>query len=92
MLETLSLHWIFLCALCCCVITIPGEENLYIETISNPSDAGDLPISPIVTINEADMSAAMANEGLQLSGKGTEDEISLKGPSVASQHNMQMCM
>ena len=85
LLETLSQHWLFSCDLLrCCVITIPGEENLYMETISNPSDAADSPIFPIVTINEADMSAAMGDEGLQLSGIGTEDEISLKGPPVAS--------
>ena len=58
--------------------------NFYMETTSNPSDAADLPISPIVTINEADMSAAIGDEALQLSGMGTEDEISLKGPPLAS--------
>lgn len=85
LLETLSQHWLFSCdLLCCCVITIPGEENLYMETISNPSDAADLPLSPIVSINEADMSAAMGDEGLQLSGMATEDEISSKGLPVAS--------
>ena len=85
LLETLSQHWLFSCdLLCCCVITIPGEENLYLEMISNPSDAADLPLSPIVSINEADMSAAMGDEGLQLSGMATEDEISSKGLAVAS--------
>lgn len=85
LLETLSQHWLFSCdLLCCCVITIPGEENLYLEMISNPSDAADLPLSPIVSINEADMSAAMGDEGLQLSGMATEDEISSKGLPVAS--------
>ena len=54
------------------------------EMISNPSDAADLPLSPIVSINEADMSAAMGDEGLQLSGMATEDEISWKGLPVAS--------
>ena len=86
LLETLPQHWLFFSRMiyCCCVITIPGEENLYIEMISNPSEAADLPISPIVTINEADMSAAMGDEGVQLSGMGTEDEISPKGPPVAA--------
>ena len=54
------------------------------EMISNPSDAADFPIYPIVTINEADMSAAMGDEGLQLSEMGAEDEISPKGLPVAS--------
>lgn len=85
LLETLSQRWLFSCDLLCwCFITIPGEENLYMEMISNPSDAADLPISPIVTINEADITAAMGDEGLQLSGMDTEDEISPKGPPVAS--------
>ena len=51
---------------------------------SNPSDAAGLPISPIVTINETDVSAAMGDEGLQFAGMGTEDEISLKDPPAAS--------
>ena len=51
---------------------------------SNPSDAADLPISPIVTINETDVSAAMGDEGLQFAGMGTEDEISPKDPPAAS--------
>ncbi|XP_068695997.1 uncharacterized protein [Montipora foliosa] len=63
---------------------VTREENLYIEMISNPNEAADLPISPIVTITEADMSAAMGDEGVQLSGMGTEDEISPKGPPVAA--------
>lgn len=86
LLETLPQHWLFFSRViyCCCVITIPGEENLYIEMISNPSEAADLPISPIVTINEAHMSAAMGDEGVQLSGMGTEDEISPKGTPVAA--------
>ena len=54
------------------------------DMMSNPSEAADLPISPLVTINEAAMSAAMGHEGLQLPGMGTQDETSLKGPLVAS--------
>ena len=54
------------------------------EMSSNPSDAADLPISPIVTFNETDVSAAMGDEGLQFAGMGTEDEMSPKDPPAAS--------
>lgn len=63
----------------CVVVTIPGEENLYVDMMTYPSETADLPISPLVTANEADMSAAMGREELQL-----PDEISLKGPPAAS--------
>ena len=80
----LWLHWLFSYDLFCyCVVTIPGEENLYMDVMSNPSEAADLPISPL-SPHEADMSAAMGHEGLQLPGMGTQDETSLKRPPVAS--------
>lgn len=69
----------------CVVVTIPGEENLYVDMMTYPSETADLPISPLVTANEADMSAAMGHEELQL-----PDEISLKGPPAASE-NTRRC-
>ena len=59
-----------------CAVTILGEENLDMDTMS---EAADLPISPLVTINEADISA------LQLPAPDvTLDEISHNVPTVAT--------
>ena len=48
---------------------LAGEEDLCMT-----SEAADLPISPILTINEADMSAAMGHDELQWSGMCARDE------------------
>ena len=59
-----------------CAVTILGEENLDMDTMS---EAADLPISPLVTINEADISV------LQLPAPDvTLDEISHNVPTVAT--------
>lgn len=59
-----------------CAVTILGEGNLDMDTTS---EAADLPISPLVTINEADISA------LQLPAPDvTLDEISHNVPTVAT--------
>ena len=58
-----------------CAVTILGEENLDMDTMS---EAADLPISPLVTINEADISALQlpAPDVTQL------DEISQNVPTI----------
>ena len=60
-----------------CAVTILGEENLDMDTMS---EAADLPISPLVTINEADISA------LQLPSPDVTqlDEISQNVPTIAT--------
>ena len=58
-----------------CAVTILGEENLDMDTMS---EAADLPISPLVTINEADISA------LQLPAPDVTLEISHNVPTVAT--------
>ena len=59
-----------------CAVTILGEENLDMDTMN---EAADLPISPLVTINEADISA------LQLPAPDvTLDEISHNVPTIAT--------
>lgn len=59
-----------------CAVTILGEEKLDMDTMS---EAADFPISPLVTINEADISA------LQLPAPDvTLDEISHNVPTVAT--------
>lgn len=61
----LVLVFFFLCdLLCCCVIIILGEENFYIEMISNLSEVVDLFIFLIVIINEVDMLVVMGDEGV----------------------------
>lgn len=79
--EIFFQYWFFFfCVIyCCCVIIILGEENFYIEMISNLSEVVDLFIFLIVIINEVDMLVVMGDEGVQLFGMGIEDEIFLKG-------------
>ena len=68
--------------LCCCVLIIPGDEDHYV--ISEPREAANVPISPLLTIIQADMSTAMGHEGMQLPGLSYQDDISLKSPPALS--------